>query len=96
MPDHYALEQNYPNPFNPMTTIRFSIPEVRSQRSDVGRAALKVYDVLGREVAMLVNEEKMPGTYDVTFNAGDLASGVYIYRMTTGEFTATRRMVLMK
>ena len=96
LPDHYALEQNYPNPFNPMTTIRFSIPEVRSQRSDVGRAALKVYDVLGREVAMLVNEEKMPGTYDVTFNAGDLASGVYIYRMTTGEFTATRRMVLMK
>ncbi len=101
-PDQFALHQNYPNPFNPGTKIKFQIPSAKlgfgpdKVGTDLGFVSLKVFDCLGRNVATLVNEVKPPGTYDVTFDAGNLASGVYIYRMTAGKFTATRTMVLIR
>ncbi|MBI5472165.1 MAG: Ig-like domain-containing protein [Ignavibacteriae bacterium] len=103
-PDRFALLQNHPNPFNPTTTINFQIPNHKLQSAsemeignwNLGFVTLRVYDVLGREVATLVNEVKTPGTYNVTFDASNLASGVYVYRMMVGKFTATRTMVLMR
>jgi serine protease len=89
VPSHYALLQNYPNPFNPTTTIQFSI--VNSQYT-----ILKVYDVLGREVATLVNEMRQPGTYSVPFDARNLASGVYMYRLEAGSFIQTRKLLLLR
>jgi len=85
----YSLSHNYPNPFNPSTIIKFSIPETRYIK-------LKVYDILGNEVATLVNEEKTPGNYSVEWNASSLASGVYVYRLQAGSFVQTRKMILMK
>jgi M6 family metalloprotease-like protein len=84
-----ALEQNYPNPFNPNSDIRYQISEFRMVR-------LAVYDLLGREVAVLVNEKKNPGTYTVTWNASGMASGVYIYRMIAGSSMLARKMLLLK
>lgn len=94
--DHFVLEQNYPNPFNPVTTIHFTISSqervgVRSQY-----VVLKVYDVLGREVATLVNEELKPGAYEATFAARDHASGVYFCRLQAGGFVQTKKLVLQK
>ncbi|MBI5471520.1 MAG: T9SS type A sorting domain-containing protein [Ignavibacteriae bacterium] len=91
IPASFALEQNYPNPFNPVTTINYELSNDNSQLT-----ILKVYDLLGREVATLVNEEKPAGTYRVEFDAGNLPSGVYYYRLTTGSFTQTRKMILAK
>jgi hypothetical protein len=88
-PRGYELYQNYPNPFNPTTTIRFTIPH----RSNV---TFKVFDVLGKEIAMLVDEEKEPGEYSVNFDASGLPSGVYFYKIKAGEFTETKKMILMK
>jgi hypothetical protein len=93
-PVEFALEQNYPNPFNPSTTINYSIPEA-------GNVELKVYDILGNEVATLVNEEKQPGTYEVEFNSHsgevrNLTSGVYIYSLRAGSFAQTKKMMLLK
>ncbi len=85
----YSLEQNYPNPFNPTTTIKYSIP----RQSYV---TLKVYDILGREVAALVNEEKPTGKYQVEFHAANLSSGVYFYRIQAGSFNQVRKMLLIK
>jgi hypothetical protein len=89
IPLTYWLEQNYPNPFNPSTRISFSV-------RGSGFVSLKVYDVLGREVRTLVNEDLQPGSYEVTFNADGLASGVYLYRLRAGTFTQTKRMVLLR
>lgn len=89
IPSAFVLEQNYPNPFNPSTTIRFAVPRK-------GMVLLVVYDLLGREVAGLVHGELNAGTYNVTFHAGNLASGVYFYRLQAGPFSAVRRLVLMK
>jgi hypothetical protein len=89
LPVRYALEQNYPNPFNPSTKIQFSI--VHRQLTIV-----KVFDVLGREVATLVNELKEPGTYTVQFNASSLASGVYFYRLQAGNFVQTKKLLLLR
>ncbi len=89
LPKEYSLLQNYPNPFNPATIISFQLP----MTNDV---TLKVYDVLGREVATLVNERKPPGTYEVHFDANRLSSGVYYYRLQTGKFTAVKKMVVEK
>jgi len=89
VPQVYALEQNYPNPFNPKTNIGFRIAEF-------GLVWLAVYDLLGREVAVLVNEPKAPGSYEVELNASGLASGVYVYRLTAGAFVATRKMIVVK
>jgi len=85
----FSLEQNYPNPFNPTTLIGYSV----SQR---GNVSLLVYDLLGREVANLVNEVKEPGSYKVNFNASNLPSGVYTYRIQSGNFVQTKKMMLMK
>jgi hypothetical protein len=86
----YNLEQNYPNPFNPTTNIRYSI-------RDAGLVTLKVYDLLGREVATLVNQAQPPGNYQVTFDASRLtSSGMYIYRLQSGSFTRTMKMLLVK
>ncbi|MBM2841408.1 MAG: Peptidase protein [Bacteroidetes bacterium] len=100
-PTAFRLFQNYPNPFNPSTTIAFTLPSLGSRRAE-GREregshlTLRVYDVLGREVATLVNEVKPPGEYTVNFNATSLASGVYMYRLDSGEAIQTRRMILVR
>ena len=88
-PTVFELAQNYPNPFNPTTTIRYEL------RND-GLVRLKVYDVLGTEVATLVNEEKAAGRYEVNFNASALASGVYIYKLQAGSFINSKKMILLK
>ena len=89
----YALEQNYPNPFNPGTIINFSI-------SNTEIVTLKVYDILGNEITTLVNEEKPAGSYEVEFSTSgggsNLASGIYIYRLTSGSFTASKKLILLK
>ena len=89
IPNEYALEQNYPNPFNPSTTIKFHIPELSF-------VTLKVYDVLGNEIATLFNEEKSIGSFDINFDATGLPSGIYFYRLRAGSFVETKKMVLMK
>ncbi len=95
IPTSYLLEQNYPNPFNPVTKIKFDIPiDSRILRND--NVVLKVFDLLGREVATLLNEKLQPGTYEVTFDAAELPSGVYFYRLTAGVFTDTKKLVLIK
>jgi photosystem II stability/assembly factor-like uncharacterized protein len=93
-PTKFYLEQNFPNPFNPVTTIKFSIPAVGTRLAL--SVQLKVYDVLGKEVATLVNEEKTEGSYEVDFNASDLASGIYYYELRSGEFVETKKMILLK
>ncbi len=86
---NYKLEQNYPNPFNPSTTINYEVPSS-------GRVVLKVYDILGREVESLVNENKSAGKYSVSFNADKLASGVYFYKMQAGQYYSIKKMILLK
>jgi hypothetical protein len=88
-PTIFSLEQNYPNPFNPSTSLQYAI----GSRQFV---TLKVYDVLGNEVATLVNEEKPAGTYEVEFNAASLPSGVYFYQLKAGEYIQTKKMVLLR
>jgi uncharacterized protein YkwD len=91
-PIEFALEQNYPNPFNPSTKIKFSIPVGTGHAPSV----LKVFDVLGREVATLVNENLSAGSYETTFDATGLTSGVYFYRLKAGELTQTKRLLLLR
>ena len=95
--DKFELEQNYPNPFNPTTTISYVIPNVETQNfASLQIVTLKVYDILGREVATLVNNKQTPGKYSVQFNASSLSSGVYFYTLQAGNFVQTRKMILMK
>ena len=89
LPTDYALDQNYPNPFNPNTKISFSIPVE-------GFVALDVYNSIGQKVATLVNENKTAGNYEVNFNAANLSSGVYFYKLTSGNFVNVKKMILMK
>jgi streptogramin lyase len=89
VPSGYELSQNYPNPFNPTTVINFSIP-------NSGLVSIKVFDILGQEVAELINEVKSAGSYKVDFDASNLSSGMYIYRITAGKFNATKKMMLLK
>ncbi len=100
VPEVFSLHQNYPNPFNPGTTIGFNIGGAKagSGGSDpaTGWVNLSVYDVLGREVAVLVNEKKVAGYYEVRFDASNLSSGVYLYRLIAGDYIQTQRMVLAK
>jgi hypothetical protein len=88
-PQNFVLYQNYPNPFNPSTTIKFALPKA-------SHVLLKVYNLLGQDVATLVNETLGPGTYERTFNAGGLASGVYLYRLQSGEFLTTKKLIMMR
>jgi hypothetical protein len=89
IPGSYSLDQNYPNPFNPSTVVSYQLPVA-------GQVKLVVYDLLGREVAVLVNEQKAPGRYDVQFNASGLSSGTYFYRLTAGQYAQSRKMVILK
>jgi hypothetical protein len=89
MPSTYLLQQNYPNPFNPNTTISFSIPTSEF-------VTLKVYDVLGREIATLVNENLSAGSYSYNFDAKNLTSGVYLYKLQAGKYSETKKMILTK
>jgi Secretion system C-terminal sorting domain len=91
-PTRFNLSQNYPNPFNPTTIINYSIPAGQN----VSTVQLKVYDILGRVVATLGNKEQRPGNYKVQFNASNLASGIYFYRLKAGEFAETKKLVLLK
>jgi hypothetical protein len=89
MPVVFALEQNFPNPFNPTTVVRYQVPAVSDVR-------IVVYDMLGREVGVLVNERKPPGTFEVKWDGTRFATGVYVCRMIAGEYVKTRRMLLIK
>jgi len=88
-PTGFSLSQNYPNPFNPVTVIKYSI-------KDAGMVSLKVYDILGQEVATLVNNAQTPGLYEVEFNAQNLTSGIYFYRLTVGSFSETKKLLFLK
>ncbi len=92
-PDKFVLDQNYPNPFNPSTKINFSIPDVGT---GLALSVLKVYDILGNEVATLVDEEKPAGVYEVEFNASKLSSGIYFYKLQAGQFIGTKKLLLLK
>ncbi len=96
LPTQFKLFQNYPNPFNPTTTIKYSIPSVETRHASSLHVSLKVFDILGREVVTLVNEEKQPGNYKVKFDGSNLASGVYLYRLSTSEYTSVKKLILMK
>ena len=89
LPTTYTLEQNYPNPFNPSTTIKYDLPKPSDVR-------LTVFDMLGREVTVLVNERKDASVHEVKFDSSKLASGVYLYRLQAGDFTQTNRLMLLK
>jgi hypothetical protein len=92
----FKLLQNFPNPFNPLTVITYTVAGTREQGAGVSEVKLVVYDMLGREVATLVNEKKPAGVYTVQFSSGDIASGVYFCRLQAGDAVATKKMVLMK
>ncbi|HRF65392.1 MAG TPA: T9SS type A sorting domain-containing protein [Ignavibacteria bacterium] len=97
IPQKFELLQNYPNPFNPVTKIKFSIPLSRGVDGVAGRGVLlKIYDVLGKEIAVLVNEQLKPGIYEINWNSENLPSGVYFYTLITNEFTQTKKMVVVK
>jgi len=90
---NYKLYQNYPNPFNPVTKIKYQVP---LSIGGSGVVILKVFDILGKEIAVLVNQKQNAGTYEVTFDGSNLSSGIYFYKLVAGNFTAVKRMVLFK
>ncbi|MDD3558228.1 MAG: T9SS type A sorting domain-containing protein [Melioribacteraceae bacterium] len=97
IPIPFELKQNYPNPFNPTTTIEYTIPEVGGENLHPQQSVkLIVYDILGREVATLVNEQQKMGRYKVVFNASKLSSGVYLYRITSGDYSEVKKMILLR
>ncbi|GBD91697.1 hypothetical protein BMS3Abin04_02429 [bacterium BMS3Abin04] len=102
LPNKFLLSQNYPNPFNPTTTIKYTIqtplnhPFAKRGNTRGIPISLKVYDVLGREVATLVNKKQKPGAYKVEFNASNLPSGVYLYKLKAGSFVQVKKMILLK
>jgi len=96
IPTSYSLSQNYPNPFNPLTKISFDIPVCHSGEVRNQFVTLKVFDLLGQEVATLVNEQLEPGTYNVDWNASQFTNGIYFYRLKTKGFTDTKKLILLK
>ncbi|HEY3250234.1 MAG TPA: T9SS type A sorting domain-containing protein [Ignavibacteria bacterium] len=109
VPKSFSLFQNYPNPFNPVTKVRFQIPLLRDLPAEVSAQAgvsadggrgvlteLTIYDLLGREIAILVNEQLQPGTYEVSFDGSSFSSGIYFYRLSTGDYTESKKMILIK
>ncbi len=91
IPQEYRLYQNYPNPFNPTTKIKFQI-----SGTSAAQTFLSVYDLLGREVATLVNEQLQPGTYEVDFDGSNYPSGIYFYKIISGEYSAVKKMIMLK
>ena len=89
IPKEYSLYQNYPNPFNPATTIKFDIPKD-------GLVSLEIYDILGRRITTLINENRSAGSFEQVFNASSLASGVYVYKLQAGDFISSKKMILLK
>ena len=96
LPGAFRLEQNYPNPFNPTTLVSFHLPAGQTGSPVAREVKLSVYDLLGREVAVLVNERKAPGNYQVTFDPAGLSSGVYLCRLIAGRVVLTRTMILVR
>lgn len=99
MTNELALNQNFPNPFNPTTAIKYQITNDKSQINPSNtkiQTLLVVYDILGKKVETLVNEEQSPGSYIVTFTASNLPSGIYLYRLTAGQVSIVRKMLLLK
>jgi photosystem II stability/assembly factor-like uncharacterized protein len=96
IPSKFSLSQNYPNPFNPVTKIRFDVPENGKLKTENDLTEIRVYDLLGREVAILVNEKLNPGSYEVTFDGSSLNSGVYFYKLVINGFSETKKMLLIK
>lgn len=94
--DAYMLEQNYPNPFNPSTVIRYSVPSVMLSEGKNLKVQLKVYDVIGTEIAILVDEHKPAGIYEVEFTASSLSSGIYFYQLNAGNVTEIKKMILLR
>ncbi|HWA06161.1 MAG TPA: T9SS type A sorting domain-containing protein, partial [Ignavibacteria bacterium] len=91
IPEKFSLSQNYPNPFNPVTKIKFDI-----SGTSLAQTFLYVYDVLGHEIAVLVNQQLQPGSYEADWDASAYPSGVYYYKLESGDFTETKKMVLIK
>ena len=89
IPTQYCLYQNYPNPFNPKTNIKYSITKE-------GMVTLSVYNMIGQKVSMLVNEKKSPGTYEIIWDANRFSSGVYIYYLTSGSYSNSKKLILLK
>ena len=89
IPGKFLLSQNYPNPFNSSTNIKYSIPQT-------SQVQIKIYDVLGNEIETLIKEENLAGTYELTWNAANLPSGVYLYQLNAGEFTSTKKVILLR
>ena len=96
IPQNFLLAQNYPNPFNSSTRIKFEIPKINGSASNSVHVTIKVYDLLGREIQTLANGEYLPNKYEIIFEGKNFASGMYFYRLTAGDFTAVKRMVLIK
>jgi hypothetical protein len=99
IPTDYVLQQNYPNPFNPTTTIKYSIPSLETLHATSPQlisVQLNIYDVLGKKVATLVNKQQKAGNYKITFNAGNLSNGIYFYRLQSGNFTDTKKLMLVQ
>ncbi len=94
LPEKYYLEQNYPNPFNPSTKIKFEIP--RDERRETKDVKLVIFDVMGKEVGTLVNEQLQPGSYEVDWNAANYPSGTYFYKLSSDVFSDSKRMLLIK
>jgi hypothetical protein len=94
VPRNFDLPQNYPNPFNPVTKIRFSIPHARD--AYMRPVQIKIYDALGREIEILVNENLRPGVYEVDWNASAYPSGIYFYSLSAGDYMQTKKMILVK
>jgi len=96
IPTQYSLSQNYPNPFNPSTKIKYTIPSITLSGVEESFVTLKIFDVLGNEIATLVNEEQPAGSYEVNFSATDLTSGIYFYKLQAGSFVETKKMILIR
>jgi Secretion system C-terminal sorting domain len=88
-PDKFIVHQNFPNPFNPSTTIKYSIPKQ-------SKVTLKVFDLLGKELAILLIREQTRGNYEIDFDATELTSGIYFHKIKAGNFVATKKMILLK
>ena len=96
-PKEFKLEQNFPNPFNPITTIQYQIPaSPKSSPKERTSVTLRIYDILGSEVATLVNDEQEAGYYEVSWNASNFASGMYVYRLQAGDYISSKKMMMIK